>query len=211
MNTPILYTFRRCPYAMRARLALRYAGVVVEMREVVLRDKPAALLMCSPKGTVPVLQLADGVVLEQSLDIMRWALAQSDPAGCLAAHSEEGDALIAINDGAFKKLLDRYKYPERHPESAATVYRDEAIILQIAPLNQRLMQTRYLLGDRISLADLAILPFVRQFAQVDANWFDDSPYCALRRWRDELIGSDLFMSVMDKLPQWHEGDAPYLA
>ena len=196
---------------MRARLALRYARIAVEMREVVLRDKPPALLQCSPKGTVPVLQCVDGSVLEQSLDIMRWALAQSDPDGWLDGDHQAVEALIAINDGPFKVLLDRYKYPERHPENNAAAYREQALALHIAPLNQRLEKTQYLLGERVCLADMAILPFVRQFVQVDPLWFEGAPYHGIQRWLNTLLDSALFVSVMEKLPQWHEGDAPCIA
>ena len=220
MPLPILYSFRRCPYAIRARLALKYAGVAVELREIALRNKPAEMLAVSPKGTVPVLQLTSGEVLEESLDIMRWALAQSDPQGWLhQGDASVGEALIAINDGPFKILLDRYKYADRDAReignysgsaSSAVARRDAAVELHIAPLARKLQATHFLLGDKPSLADMAIVPFVRQFAQVDAAWFADEaafPYPALRRWLDGLLATDLFAQIRCKQPPWKSPDA----
>jgi glutathione S-transferase len=206
---PILYSFRRCPYAIRARLALKCAQVPLELREVVLRHKPEAMLAISPKGTVPVLQLPGGQVIDESLDIMKWALAQADPEGWLT----QSDALathdlIARNDGPFKSLLDRYKYPERHPGQSAMDYRDQALELCIWDLEQRLTNTRCLLGDKPALADMAIVPFIRQFAQVDADWFAGAPFPALRTWLNQLLESPLLHAVMVKYPAWQAGDAP---
>lgn len=199
MRLPVLYSFRRCPYAIRARLALRQSQTPYELHEVVLRDKPAALLSLSPKGTVPVLHLPDGRVLEQSLDIMRWALGQDDPAGWLtAAPAEAMRALINTNDLQFKPLLDRYKYPERHPEQTQAAYRDQAVACMLALLDQQLQHSRHLLSEQASLADMALLPFVRQFAQVDRAWWDDAKLPALRRWLDTLVSSELFEAVMAK-------------
>ncbi|MFY7867537.1 glutathione S-transferase [Roseateles sp.] len=200
---PILYSYRRCPYAMRARLALRYAGVTVEIREIQLRDKPAALLQASPKGTVPVLVLANGQVLEQSLDIMAWALAQQDPEGWRQPQFEtEAQAWIARNDGPFKQLLDRYKYPERHPAATQAEWRAEAESLMLAPMEQVLQERPYLLSESPSWADMALMPFVRQFARVDLAWFESAPHVALRGWLGGLEGSDLFQSIMDKQTVW---------
>jgi glutathione S-transferase len=194
---PILYSFRRCPYAIRARLALHVAGMPIEQREVVLRNKPAHLLAISPKGTVPVLQLPDGRVIEQSLDIMHWALAQHDPQGWLAhGDAQQAQHLLDTNDGPFKRLLDAYKYPERHPERTAAQYRDEAVDTVLAPLEARLQQHPQLMGDRIHLVDMALLPFVRQFAKVDAHWFDQAPLPALRHWLQTHLSSHLFEAVM---------------
>ncbi|MDP1928450.1 MAG: glutathione S-transferase [Thiobacillus sp.] len=204
---PVLYSFRRCPYAIRARLALKLAGIALEVREVALRDKPAAMLALSPKGTVPVLQLPDGRVLEQSLDIMRWALGQSDPE-IWRMDDATGQALIALNDGAFKQLLDDYKYAAPQSMHPAEHSRDEAVDLFIAPLNRRLSQTPYLLGETASLADLAIVPFVRQFAGVDPGWFLAAPFPALRRWLDAWTQSALFVSIMPRLDPWQPGDPP---
>jgi len=197
---PILFSYRRCPYAIRARLALWQAGVAVQVHEVSLRDKPAEMLRLSPKGTVPVLCLPDGTVLEQSLDIMRWALVQHDPEGWLqAASMDEMLALIARNDGPFKQLLDRYKYPERHPERTAEAWRDEAVRTHLADLEVRLQSQRCLLGPHWSLADMALLPFVRQFAQVDRVWFDATPALpALRAWLQRGLDLPLFATVMAK-------------
>jgi glutathione S-transferase len=201
---PLLYSFRRCPYAMRARLALRYAGVAHTVYEVSLRDKPAAMLALSPKGTVPVLQLPDGRVIDQSISIMRWALAQHDPQGWLTqAPADAMQALIDTNDGPFKHLLDAYKYPERHPQRAQAEWRDEAAALLLKPLEAGLQAqgahaTPYLLGAHTCLADMALLPFVRQFAQVDAAWWRTAPLPALQAWLSRLLATDLFVAVMAK-------------
>lgn len=199
MTLPILYSFRRCPYAIRARLALSVANVAVDLREITLRHKPAEMLTASPKGTVPVLVLPEGLVLEQSLDIMAWALRQHDPEGWLPHGMNKTDTatLIATNDGPFKALLDCYKYAERHPLPRAT-YRDQAIELHLAPLNQRLLTTPSLLGQTPTLADMAIVPFVRQFARVNSAWFDASTLTALRAWLIRLTSSELFNVVMAK-------------
>ena len=198
MNT--LYSFRRCPYAMRARMALRYAGVPVEIVEVSLKNKPAEMLALSPKGTVPVLN-ADGVVIDESLQIMRWALAQNDPDDWLLA----GDAFAALwmekliegNDQIFKSALNRYKYAERYPERPMEAYRAEgALFLQ--KLDELLEGRDYLLADHPSLADIALLPFVRQFAHVDREWFAQTPYVRLQVWLQRLLESELFTSVMKK-------------
>jgi glutathione S-transferase len=199
MSKPILYTFRRCPYAIRARLALKVSGVELEMHEVSLRAKPQALLDCSPKGTVPVLQLADGTVIEQSLDIMRWALARHDPQAWLGPHglAQQDSALIARNDGQFKQDLDRYKYAERFPQQPATHYRQQAETF-LAELERRLAAAPWLGGQRPGLADFAIFPFIRQFAGVEPDWFQQSPYRHLLRWLDRLLASPLFVAVMQK-------------
>jgi glutathione S-transferase len=211
MSMPVLYSFRRCPYAMRARLALRASGVRVELREVVLRAKPEHLLSISPKGTVPVLQLPDGCVIEQSLDIMRWALGQHDPHGWLkAGTAAQAQAWINLNDGPFKALLDRYKYPERHPERSAPQWRDEAVKLMLAPMEQALKSHAQLLGPAVSLADMALLPFVRQFAQVDAQWFAQAQLPALQAWLSAHLASALFESSMGKVAPWQPDQSPVL-
>lgn len=198
MSLPVLYSFRRCPYAIRARLALHYAGIPCERKEVALRSKPAEMLALSPKGTVPVLHLPDGRVLDQSMDIMRWALAQHDPDGWLSgAPAASMQALIDDNDLRFKPLLDRYKYAERHPEQSREAWRAQAVDTLLMPLELRLQTHRHLLGERISLADMALLPFVRQFAQVDRAWWHEaSNLPALARWLDQSTGSALFQAVM---------------
>jgi glutathione S-transferase len=196
---PILYSFRRCPYAIRARLALRAAHIAVELREVALRAKPGALLAASPKATVPVLVLADGRVIDESLDIMLWALAQHDPARWLAGQ-DASLALIAANDTQFKPLLDRYKYsaPDSAERSAAQFAAQRACL---APLETRLDATRFLLGDTLTLADAAIVPFVRQFAAVDATGFATANP-ALHAWLATIAQSALFVSVMGKPAPW---------
>lgn len=198
MNT--LYSFRRCPYAMRARMALRYAGVPVEIVEVSLKDKPAQMLALSPKGTVPVLN-ADGVVIDESLQIMRWALAQNDPDDWLLA----GDSFAALwmekliegNDQIFKSALNRYKYAERYPEQPMEAYRAEGAVF-LHKLDELLEGRDYLLADHPSLADIALLPFVRQFAHVDREWFAQTPYVRLQVWLQRFLESELFTSVMKK-------------
>lgn len=211
LDLPILYSFRRCPYAMRARLAIRAAGICVELREVALRSKPSEMLAVSPKGTVPVLQLPNGDVIDQSLAIMRWALSQNDPLGWLNTENEQAaQALIDTNDGPFKRLLDAYKYPDRHPEHPAHHWRDEAVELLLKPMDARLKWHAQLLGDNTHLADIALLPFIRQFAQVDADWFAQAPLPALQRWLQGHVTSPLFDSVMNKFPVWSTGQSPVI-
>lgn len=194
MNT--LYSFRRCPYAMRARMALRYSGVPVEIVEVSLKAKPAAMLAISPKGTVPVLD-ANGQVIDESLEIMRWALAQNDPDDRLLGGDSRIAGLIEANDQGFKVHLNRYKYAERYPEQPMEVYRAEgALFLQ--QLDKLLRDRDYLLSDHLSLADVALLPFVRQFAHVDREWFAQTPYVRLQAWLQGFLESELFTAIMKK-------------
>lgn len=201
---PILYSFRRCPYAMRARMALWVAGIAVELREVKLAAKPLQLIAASPKATVPVLVLHDGTVIDESLAIMRWALAQNDPEGWLAG---DDAALIAINDGAFKHHLDRAKYPGRYEEDGATDHRAEGLAL-LAPLETWLERAPYLCGPTRSLTDIALFPFIRQFAAIDPEWFAHQPLRRLQDWLERLYASELFASVMPKFAPWADGDAP---
>ncbi|MDG1416207.1 MAG: glutathione S-transferase [Maricaulis sp.] len=201
---PILYSFRRCPYAMRARMALHAAKIDLEHREVLLRDKPAAMLSASPKGTVPVLVTHDGTVLEQSLDIMHWALNKNDPHGWLKPQTGRTDAvagLIADNDGPFKTDLDRYKYADRHPDDAPDYHRDRGLGF-LARLDSLLAENGQLFGAQISLADIAIFPFVRQFANTDLDWFDTLPLPALQHWLADHIGSELFETIMVRHTTW---------
>lgn len=206
MTAPVLYSFRRCPYAMRARMALWVAGIAVELREVKLAAKPPELLAVSPKATVPVLVLADGRVIDQSLDIMRWALTQRDPEGWLAG---DDAALIAACDGPFKHHLDRAKYPGRYGEDDGTDHRAEALAL-LEPLEEQLEAAPFLTGKRRALADIALFPFVRQFAAIDPAWFAAQPLPRLQAWLDALLGSDLFAAVMPKFAPWQAGDAQVL-
>jgi len=203
MNKPILYSYRRCPYAMRARMALKYAGIEVEIREISLRDKPKHMVAISPKATVPVLVLADAAVIDESLDIMYWALDQHDVSGWLDPDIEMAKALIAENDSSFKAALDAYKYTERHPEKTQTEHRADGEVF-LEKLESRLAQGEGLNGALPTLADVAVFPFVRQFRGVDIKWFEASQYQALNRWLMTLIESELFTSIMQKHPTYIE-------
>lgn len=205
---PILYSFRRCPYAIRARMALAYAGVDFELREVALKAKPAHLIEASPKATVPVLVLTDGRVIDQSLSIMRFALECYDPRNWQAGWNGDGRNLIAQTDGPFKQSLDRYKYPARFGLTAE-IGRSEGLVF-LSDLGTKLACNSYVLGNRISLVDVAIFPFVRQFAAVDPAWFAAQDLPHLHRWLSELIGSDLFGHVMTRYPTWCPGDEPVI-
>jgi glutathione S-transferase len=200
---PILYSFRRCPYAMRARLALAVSGISYELREVRISAKPPAMLAASPKGTVPVLVLPDGTVIDESLDIMRWALAMRDPENWLA---RDDAALIATNDGPFKHDLDRYKYPERHG-SDPLAHRQSGLTF-LRELEVRLAQAGQFCGAARGLADAAIFPFVRQFAAVDRAWFDAQPLPRLKIWLAGHLASHLFDAVMMGVAPWSQGDPP---
>jgi len=194
----VLYSFRRCPYAMRARMALRYAGCTVRIQEVSLKAKPPEMLERSPKGTVPVLVLEDQV-LEQSLDIMHWALARNDPDNWLMIQDGDGrreiQALVEENDQVFKHHLDRYKYFVRHPEHPQQHYRQLGEVF-LQKLEARLQQRDFLVTSRLTLADIALAPFIRQFSAVDPEWFATSPYPKLRGWLQRFIESALFKAVM---------------
>jgi glutathione S-transferase len=195
-----LYSFRRCPYAMRARMALRYCEVVVDIVEVSLKAKPVEMLALSSKGTVPVLN-ADGQVIDESLDIMRWAVARHDPQDWLLKDDPQGqlaiEALIEENDQGFKVHLNRYKYAERYPEQPMAFYRAEGEVF-LRKLEELLEGRDYLLTDHPSLADVALMPFIRQFAHVDREWFAQTPYRRLQAWLQRFLESDLFTSVMAK-------------
>jgi len=203
-DLPVLYSFRRCPYAMRARLALSYGEICCEIREILLRDKPEEMLALSPKATVPVLQLIDGTVLDESFDIMLWALSQHDPDHWLEK-SDQALPLIKENDGPFKAALDRYKYSSRHPEQPAEEYRAEGEKF-LKQLDERLNNHAFLLGERMGLADMAIFPFIRQFAGVDRSWFEASPYDNLKNWLNHHLNSALFQEIMHKHMPWKPGD-----
>lgn len=209
MSTPVLYSFRRCPYAMRARMALAYADITVELREIQLRHKPEHLLCLSPKGTVPVLALENGTVLEESLDIMLWAVSQHDPLGWWPGDAVQRDAmgsLIDKTDCVFKPALDRYKYPDRYtdldPEQQWLV-----IHAFLADLESRLQNQSYLFSDSHSLADIAIFPFIRQFAKVDEDKFLSLPYPELIHWLDHYLKSPWFVTAMQRFPVW-QADGP---
>ncbi len=201
---PVLYSFRRCPYAMRARMAVWISETPCELREVKLADKPAELLAASLKGTVPVLVRPDGAVIDESLAIMRWALERHDPEGWLAG---EERALIEANDGSFKHALDRYKYPVRYPGSDPHEHREQGVLF-LRVLEERLAGSDNLAGPRRGLTDIALFPFVRQFAHTDRAWFDVLPLPRLRAWLKRHLASDLFAAVMPKFAPWRAGQPP---
>lgn len=207
MALPVLYSFRRCPYAMRARLAITASRQVCELREVVLKNKPAEMLAISPKATVPVLQLVTGDVLDESLDIMYWALQQADPESWLDADQELTQSLIKENDHSFKRWLDRYKYFDRFPEMTQAEYWEKACQF-LAKLEDQLNKHQQigLCAPRLTLADYAIFPFVRQFAHVDMNAFLKSDFPSVIAWEQTLEKSDRFQACMKKYPAW-EADA----
>ncbi|QLI80568.1 glutathione S-transferase N-terminal domain-containing protein [Chitinibacter fontanus] len=202
---PILYSFRRCPYAIRARMAIYLSGVSVQLREVVLRDKPAELLAASTKGTVPVLVLPVGAVLDQSLDIMLWALRQHDPMGILKRDLDYQLQLIAEHDLQFKPLLDRYKYPERFPELAAEEHQYHAMYWLKENIEKRLEIDTPSFESKITLSDLAIMPFIRQCAAVDPRVFQRLASPTLQSWLATFCAGELFTAVMDKYPTWQTG------
>jgi len=204
----VLYSFRRCPYAIRARLALKASNIAVELREVLLANKPEEMLNCSPKGTVPVLQLTDASVIDESREIMEWALKQNDPNGWLPKTDnalKETNRLIATNDNEFKQQLDHYKYADRFPQHSMEYYRNQAEPF-LKHLEDTLSQHKFLIADNVSLADIAIFPFIRQFAFVDKDWFNQTGYKKLQAWLDYFLTMDLFNEVMKKYPRWQHGD-----
>ena len=205
MAYPILYSFRRCPYAMRARLGLYLAGQEVELREIVLKHKPEPMLAASPKGTVPVLILEDDRVVDESLAIMQWALAKQGKNALLLTHEpgqqQAAMALIDANDNGFKPWLDKYKYADRHPEQSQEDYRAQGERF-IALLEARLSEHPQLVSDAASIADYAIFPFVRQFAHVDNHWWQQAPYPKVRAWLNAHLQSTAFNAVMKKYPTW---------
>ena len=209
---PLLYTYRRCPYAMRARMALLVAGIPFDAHEIVLRDKPVALLEVSPKGTVPVLVLTDGRVIEQSWDIVRWALTQPNQAESIQAWWHQAQeapntALLHTNDGVFKHHLDRYKYPERFSTEVQVAanevrehHRTQAVQALLQPLEVRLADAAFLGGTSPCATDIGIFPFVRQFAAIDPPWFGHQPLIQVQRWLAHWLQSPLFSACMVKLP-----------
>lgn len=200
MSETLLFSFRRCPYAMRARMALRYSGVALRIVEVSLKAKPAEMLALSPKGTVPVLCVGSQVI-DESLAIMHWALAQNDPEDWLLEADPAAQRLMAQligeNDQAFKVHLNHYKYAERYPEQPMEHYRAEGEVF-LRQLEGLLTQRDYLLADHLSLADVALMPFIRQFAHVDREWFTTTPYPRLQQWLQRFLAAPLFTAVMAK-------------
>lgn len=202
---PVLYSFRRCPYAMRARLALLASGTVCTLREVKLSAKPQDLLDASPKGTVPVLVLPDGQVIDESLDIMRWALTKADPDHWLDG---EDTALIAAIDGPFKHHLDRCKYPHRY--DVDPLDHRAAGVAHLEMLEARLRASPHLCGAHWTMTDAALAPFVRQFAETDRAWFDALPLPAVQRWLAAFLASPMFAAIMVRWPVWQAGNAEVL-
>ena len=203
MSLPILYSFRRCPYAMRARLAIQSAGVDVELREILLRDKAPEFLATSPSATVPCLAF-DNVVIDESRDIMLWALRKNDPEGWLNMPAE-GHDIVDVIEGPFKTALDRYKYSTRYDDADKQDERSKASS-HLKDLNDRLDNQLWLFGDAPSFADMATLPFVRQFANTDKSWFDDQDWTGLSTWLENFLGSERLKSIMIKYPTWKDGD-----
>ena len=193
-----LYSFRRCPYAMRARLGLALSNKSVQLREIILKHKPETMIQASPKGTVPVLIEKDGQVIDESLDIIKWALEGSE---WLLSTTPVMHALIQENDEIFKGWLDKYKYADRHPEFSDVYYREQGEQF-IEKLEEYLSDSTMLFSNEYSLADIAILPFIRQFAFVDIHWFNQSKYHNVRNWLTAFISSELFESIMKKYPTW---------
>ena len=207
-DRPVLYTFRRCPYAMRARMGIYASGIKMEWRELVLRDKPEHMVEISPKATVPVVQLPDGKVIDESFDVMLWALQQNDPHGWLPQSAEMNQRsadLIEECDTTFKHHLDRYKYPNRYEGVDAIESRDAAVVI-LSKWNGYLANHANLLAEQVSLADYATFPFVRQFANVDRNWFDALDLPHLQTWLEHHLSSKIFADIMVKQKPWKPED-----
>ena len=202
MKLPILYSFRRCPYAMRARMALYYSKINYEHREILLRNRPEKLYQLSPKGTVPVLELPSGDVIDESFDIMKWSLSINDPEMWFDKNKEEQLNLIKLNDNKFKKWLDKYKYHVRFPEYPLEYYRKECEkILDI--YEYRLKDKSFFFGTTISLADVAIMPFIRQFSNVDIGYFNNR-FTFLSKWKLSFTSLEIFSKMMNKFEVWEE-------
>ena len=207
---PILYTFRRCPYAMRARFAIRSSQIIVEVREIQLQEKPSEFLKSSPKGTVPVLITNSGEVLEESLDIINWALNINDPHNWLAKGKLEYQEIIKLLDdleNKFKTNLDKYKYPSRFSGVDQYLYRDKNLCF-LKKLNSYLENNKSLNGEHLTLLDYAIFPFVRQFRNVDQEWFEKLNFSFLNKWINQIIDSEEFSSIMKKFKKWEPNDVP---
>ena len=205
-NLPILYSFRRCPYAMRARMAIHTSGQKCELREVLLRDKPPSMLEYSAKGTVPVLILQDGKIIDESLDVIDWALNLNDPDNWQRSKdTEKTKELIKINDGEFKYHLDRYKYSKRYDNEDPEFHRKKCLKF-IESINNELNNSEYIFDDNISYADIVLLPFIRQYRIADIEWFDSLPYNNLKKWLSSFLDSYLLNSIMKKYDLWKEGD-----
>ncbi|MCH8262614.1 MAG: glutathione S-transferase [Proteobacteria bacterium] len=204
---PVLYSFRRCPYAIRARMALKYSSITCELREIVLRNKPKEMISISKKGTVPILQLIDGKVIDESLDIMLWALQQADPDNWLNIKKQDALLMIEKNDNQFTQYLDRYKYFQRYSEKPQLYYRERAEeFIVLLETNLKEHNGIGLVSNHISLADVAIFPFIRQFAHVDWQWFSNSQYKNLISWLLKFEECELFLLVMKKYKLWQENN-----
>ena len=205
-NLPILYSFRRCPYAMRARMAIHISSQKCEIREVLLRDKPPSMLEYSSKGTVPVLVLQSGEVIDESLDVIDWALNLNDPDNWQRSkNNEKTKELIKINDGEFKYHLDRYKYSKRYDNEDPEFHRKKCLSF-IEKVNSELQNSKYIFDDAISYIDISLLPFIRQFRIADNEWFDELPYENVKSWLSNFLNSELLKSIMSKYDIWKEGD-----
>ena len=205
-NLPILYSFRRCPYAMRARMAIHISSQKCEIREVLLRDKPPSMLEYSSKGTVPVLVLQSGEVIDESLDVIEWALNLNDPDNWQRSKdNEKTKELIKINDGEFKHHLDRYKYSKRYDNEDPEFHRKKCLSF-IKKVNSELQNSKYIFDDEISYIDISLLPFIRQFRIADNEWFDELPYENVKSWLSNFLNSELLESIMSKHDLWKEGD-----
>ena len=209
MTLPILYSFRRCPYAMRARMVLLHSKIQCEIREIKLSNKPKEMLAISPKGTVPVLILENGDILDESLDVMLWAIEQGNLRNLFNSGKKEILDLIKINDGEFKDAIDRYKYSSLYPEKPMIEYRKMGEPF-LEKIESYLEKNKFIFGKNISLADLAIFPFIRQFCRVDIDWFNSSLFKKIKEWTLFFEGSENFIDIMRKIKPWTTGDKPTL-
>lgn len=210
MNTPVLYSYHRCPYCMRAHMALFNSGIKVELREVDINNMPEEAASISPKATVPILVFNDGTFIDESWDIVKWALAQNDPDNWLGkdnAYLLDAEMLVETNDFSFKEDLDHYKDSDHYPQQRDQDYRQacEEFLLE---LEDMLSDSQYLLSDAMSLADIGVFPFILQFSQVDKEWFVQSPYPRVQHWLNRIIGSSLFQHIFQKHKIWRPGDSP---
>lgn len=207
LDTPILYSFRRCPYCMRAHMALNYAGLKIILRDVKLSDLPAEVLAVSPHATVPSLAISENEYMDESWDIVKWAVQQNDPGNWLGENNEylnEAEMLVEINDFSFKDDLDHYKYADRYPEHPMEYYRENGEEF-LEELTELLQQNTFLSADHITITDIAVFPFIRQFAMVDKEWFDKSPYPELQRWLLAMLSSEWFIEAFKKHETWETG------
>ena len=206
-DTPILYSFRRCPYCMRAHMALKCAGLKIILRDVKLSDLPAEVLAVSPHATVPSLAISENEYMDESWDIVKWAVQQNDPENWLGENNEylnEAEMLVEINDFSFKDDLDHYKYADRYPEHPMEYYRENGEEF-LEELTELLQQNTFLSADHITITDIAVFPFIRQFAMVDKEWFDKSPYPELQRWLLAMLSSEWFIEAFKKHETWETG------